>query len=110
MESTKTPIEHPGPKTQPKRVVYLVLPSYNDAEDLKKRITDLIRYFFPEDNFRLMFKAHDTFGHHFNHIDKNQKAIKSKIVYRLNCLDYEKFVVGQSFDRNVRCFFLVTFE
>ena len=32
----------------------------------------------------------------FNHKDKTQKAMKSKIVYRLNCLDCEKFYVGQS--------------
>ena len=57
---------------------------------------DLVRLSFPEVDFRLMFKAHDTLGRHFNHKDKTQKAIKSKIVYRLNCLDCENFCVGQS--------------
>ena len=56
----KTPKEHPDLKTQPKRVGYLVLPYYNGAEDLKKKIKDLIRTSFPEVDFRLMFKAHDT--------------------------------------------------
>ena len=96
MEFPKTPNELPDPKTQPKRVVYLVLPYYNGAEDLKKKITDLVRDSFPEVDFRLMFKAHDTLGRHFNHKDKTQKAMKSKIVYRLNCLGCEKFYVGQS--------------
>ncbi len=43
MEYLKTPNEHPDPKAQPKRVVYLVLPYYNGADDFKKKITDLVR-------------------------------------------------------------------
>ena len=82
MEFPKTSNEHHDPKAQPKRVVYLVLPYYNGAEDLKKKITDLVRTFFPEVYFRLMFKAHDTMGRHFNHKDKTQKAMKSKIVQK----------------------------
>jgi hypothetical protein len=96
MEFPKSPKEHPDPKTQPKHVVYLVLSYYNGAEDLKKKITDLIRTSFPEVDFRFMFKAHDTLGRHFNHKDKTQKEMKPKIVYKLNCLDCEKFYIGQS--------------
>ena len=51
---------------------------------------------YPDINFRLMFKAHDTIGRHFNHKDRTEKDMKSKIVYRLNCLDCEKIYVGQS--------------
>jgi hypothetical protein len=80
----------------PKRIVYLVLPYYNGAEDLKKRLTDLVRQSFPDIDFRLMFKAHDTLGRHFNHKDRTEKRMKSKIVYKLSCLDCDKFYVGQS--------------
>jgi hypothetical protein len=96
MEFPKTLIEHPDPKAQHIRVVFLVLSYYNSAEDLKKKITDLIRASFPDVDFRLMFKSHYTLGRYFNHKVKTQKVIKSKIVYRLNCLDCEKFYVGQS--------------
>jgi len=77
-----------------KPIVYLVLPYFTD--DLKKLISDLIRDSFPQVNFRLMFKAHDTLGNHFNFKDRTSKEMVSKIVYRLNCLDCDKFYVGQS--------------
>ena len=76
--------------------VYLVLPYFTGADDLKRRITDLVHDSFPQVDFRLMFKAHDTLGNHFNFKDKTSKEMVSKIVYRLNCLDCEKFYVGQS--------------
>jgi hypothetical protein len=50
-----------------KRVVYLALPFYNGVDDLKKKITDLALSSFPEFYFRLVCKAHDTLGRHFNH-------------------------------------------
>ncbi len=59
-------------------------------------MTELVNRSYPDINFRLMFKAHDNIGRHFNHKDKTEKDMKSKIVYRLNCLDCEKFYVGQS--------------
>jgi len=96
IKKTKAPPKPPTDPTIPKRIVYLVLPYYNGAEELKKRMTELVKRSYPDINFRLMFKAHDTIGHHFNHKDKTEKDMKSKIVYRLNCLDCEKFYVGQS--------------
>ena len=42
MEVTTTPAVPSAPKALPKRVVYLVLPYYNGADDLKKKITDLV--------------------------------------------------------------------
>ena len=74
--------------------VYLVLPYFTDADDLKRRITDLVRYSFPQVDFRLMFKAYDTLGDHFNFKDKTSKEMVSKIVYRFNCFDCDKFYVG----------------
>jgi hypothetical protein len=79
-----------------KPIVYLVLPYFNGADDLKKRICESVHDSFPQVDFRLMFKAHDTLGNHFNFKDKTSKEMTSKIVYRLNCLDCEKFYVGQS--------------
>ena len=44
----------------------------------------------------MVFHSLKPQGRHFNHKDKTEKDMKSKIVYRLNCLDCEKFYVGQS--------------
>jgi hypothetical protein len=57
MEPTKTPTEHPDPMAQAKRLVYLALPYYNDADDLKKKITDG-RYY----SFSLLTIFIDEFG------------------------------------------------
>ena len=70
--------------------VYLVLSYFTGADDLKRRITDLVRDSFPQVDLRLMFKDHDTLGNHFNFKDKTSKEMVSKIKYRLNCLDCDK--------------------
>ena len=59
-----------------KPIVYLVFPYFSGVDDFKKQIYDLVRDSFPQVDFRLMFKAPDTLGNHFNLKDKTKWSPK----------------------------------
>jgi hypothetical protein len=95
--------EKKNPKTKrdtsydvPKKKVFLVLPYYRGAEDIKKEITKLVQNSFPQVDFRFAFKSHSTLARSFSFKDQVDKNMRSKIVYRINCLDCEKFYVGKT--------------
>jgi hypothetical protein len=80
----------------PKKKVFLVLPYYKGADNAKKEIVNLVQSSFPQVDFRFAFKSHSTISRNFSFKDSVDKDMKSKIVYRINCLDCEKFYVGKT--------------
>jgi hypothetical protein len=80
----------------PKKKVFLVLPYYKGADNAKKEIMNLVQSSFPQVDFRFAFKSHSTISRNFSFKDSIDKDMKSKIVYRINCLDCEKFYVGKT--------------
>jgi hypothetical protein len=81
----------------PKKKVFLVLPYYKGADNVKKEITNFVQSSFPQVDFRFAFKAHLTISRNFSFKDRIDKDMKSKIVYRINCLDCGKFYIGKTF-------------
>ena len=57
---------------------------------------NLVQNSFPQVDFRFAFKSHSTISRNFSFKDSIDKDMKSKIVYRINCLDCEKFYVGKT--------------
>jgi hypothetical protein len=51
---------------------------------------------FPQVDLRFAFKSHSTISRNFSFKDGIDKEMKSKIVYRINCLDCEKFYIGKT--------------
>jgi hypothetical protein len=80
----------------PKKKVFLVLPYYKGADSVKKEITNLVQSSFPQVDLRFAFKSHSTISRNFSFKDGIDKDMKSKIVYRINCLDCEKFYIGKT--------------
>jgi hypothetical protein len=80
----------------PKKKVFLVLPYYKGADNAKKEIMNLVQISFPQVDFRFAFKSHSTISRNFSFKDSIDKDMKSKIVYRINCLDCEMFYVGKT--------------
>ena len=80
----------------PKKKVFLVLPYYKGADNVKKEITDLVQNSFPQVDFRFAFKSHSTLARSFSFKDNVDKDMRSKIVYKINCLDCDKFYIGKT--------------
>ena len=57
----------------PKKLIYLVLPYYEGAEEIKNKLVQLIETSFPCVNLRLMFKANNTIQNFFSYKDKIDK-------------------------------------
>jgi hypothetical protein len=92
-----------GPKTKidtsydvPKKKVILVLPYYRGADEIKKEITNFVLKSFPQVDFQFAFKSHSTIARSFSFKDPIDKDMRSKIVYRINCLDCNKFYIGKT--------------
>ena len=93
--------QHPKTKTDtsfdvPKKQVFLVLPYYKGADDIKSKLVKYVQQNFPAVDFRFAFKAHSTLSRSFSFKDKVEKDMISKVVYRINCLDCNKFYVGKT--------------
>ena len=63
---------------------------------LQTEITDLVNCSVPHIELRLMFKAHDILGNHFNFKDDTRKEMRRGIIYRFNCLICKRFFIKKS--------------
>ena len=80
----------------PKNLIYLVLPYYAGAEEMKNKLVKLIENSFPCVNLRLMFKSHSTIQNFFTYKEKIDQDLKSKIIYSVECLNCEKAYIGKT--------------
>jgi hypothetical protein len=80
----------------PKKLIYLVLPYYEGAEEIKNKLVQLIETSFPCVNLRLMFKANNTIQNFFSYKDKIDKDLRSNIIYTVQCLDCKKNYIGKT--------------
>jgi hypothetical protein len=80
----------------PKKQVFLVLPYYKGADDVKSQLTNYVQKCFPAVDFRFAFKSHSNLSRSFGFKDKVENKMKSKIVYRINCCDCDQFYIGKT--------------
>ncbi len=80
----------------PKKLIYLVLPYFEGAEEIKNKLVQLIEKNFPCVNLRLMFKANNTNQNFFSYKDKINKDLRSNIIYTVQCLDCKKNYIGKT--------------
>jgi hypothetical protein len=99
----KTKNKKHGPKTKldtsydvPKKKVFLVLPYYRGADEIKNETTNFVQKSFPQVDFQFAFKSHSTIARSFSFKDPVDKDMRSKIVYRINCLDCNKYYIGKT--------------
>ena len=83
-------------ETVPKKLIYLVLPYFEGAEEIKNKLVHLIESSFPCVNLKLMFKSHNTIQNFFTYKDKIDQDLKSKIIYSVKCLNCEKAYIGKT--------------
>ena len=76
--------------------MFLVLPYYRGADEIKSQLTNYVQKCFPAVDFRFAFKSHSTLSRSFGFKDKIVNKMKSKIVYRINCCDCDKFYIGKT--------------
>ena len=80
-----------------KIIQYLVLPfTGKSAEVWKKRIVKLIRKYYPQVDFRVMFKAPLQIGGLFPFKDKIPTDLRSMVVYRICCKDCGMSYIGKT--------------
>ena len=93
--------QHPKTKIDtsydvPKKKVFLVLPYYKGADEIKSQLTKYVEQNYLAVDFRFAFKAHSTLSRCLSFKDKINQHMKSKIVYQINCLDCKKFYIGKT--------------
>ena len=73
-----------------KKQVFLVLPYYRGADDVKNQLKYYVQKCFPSVDFRFALKSPSTLSRSFSFKDKIENKMKSKIVYKINCCDCDK--------------------
>ena len=89
---TTTPNE-----SSPKQRVYLVLPYFNSkVDDFKRLLSDLVRTYYPNVDFRVMFTAPTTLANLFSFKDKTPFLLRSLVVYKVACSECSDFYIGKT--------------
>ena len=81
----------------PKLKVFLKLPYLGSSSDLmKKQIVSLVKKFSHTVDACVVFKSSMTIAHMFPFKDRIPSAMKSSVVYRINCEACSAFYVGKT--------------
>jgi len=64
-----------------KKQVFLVLPYYRGAYDVKNQLTNYVQKWFPSVDFRFAFKSHSTLSRSFSFKDKKQDEIENCFLF-----------------------------
>jgi hypothetical protein len=77
--------------------VFLVLPFYNKfCEDFKSKLTKTVNHFYPDVDFRVLFKCPATISSLFPFKERVPFLLKSLVVYKLSCATCKKSYVGMT--------------
>ena len=74
-----------------------MLPYFNSkVDDFKRRLSDLVRTYYPNVDFRVMFTAPTTLANLFSFKDKTPFLLRSLVVYKVACSECSDFYIGKT--------------
>ena len=71
--------------TAPKKLLYISLPFFSNASNLKRELTNLLSKLYPYAEFRFVFKNPLTIGSLFSFKDTLPESMRSSVIYKFVC-------------------------